>query len=88
MTIYTHYPQERVYFGEPMAEALLTEVNRLGARRVFVMASASLTASTDFEAQVRGVLGARLVGWACGMPAHTPRDAVLSMTVRAREPSY
>ena len=87
MTIYTHYPQERVYFGEPMAEALLTEVNRLGARRVFVMASASLTASTDFEAQVRGVLGARLVGWACGMPAHTPRDAVLSMTVRAREPS-
>jgi len=84
MTVFSHYPQERVYFGEPLVDALATEVERLNARSVFVMASASLTASTDYEAKVRAALGGRLVGWVTGMPAHTPRQAVLDMARAAQ----
>jgi maleylacetate reductase len=79
MPTYTHFPQQRVYFGQPFDDALLTETQRLGARRVFVLASASLAAASDCMDRLRDALGARFAGFATGMPSHTPRDAVLAM---------
>ncbi|MFT5447165.1 MAG: maleylacetate reductase [Gammaproteobacteria bacterium] len=85
MTEYTHFPQERVYFGEPFDEALMREVDRHGERRVFLLASASLTANTDCVAQLQRVLGSRYAGVATGMPSHTPRESVLEMAAAARD---
>lgn len=85
MTIYTHYPQERVYFGEPYQEALGKEVDRVGAKRVFLLASTSLVNNTDLITRLEQTLGSRYAGLACGMPSHTPREAVLSMANAARE---
>jgi maleylacetate reductase len=84
MPTYTHFPQQRVYFGQPFDDALLTETQRLGARRVFVLASASLAAASDCMDRLRDTLGARFAGVATGMPSHTPRDAVLAMARAAR----
>lgn len=84
MTVYTHFPQERVYFGEPFDEALAGEAERRGAERVFVLGSASLGAASDFLQRLRTRLGSRFAGSVSGMPAHTPREAVLAMTRAAR----
>lgn len=85
MTVYTHYPQERVYFGEAFDDALELEARRVDARRVFVLASSSLSTDTDFVQRMAKRLGARFAGTASGMPSHTPRDAVLAMARQARE---
>lgn len=84
MTTYTHFPQERVYFGEAFDEALAREAVRVGAQRVFVIGSASLAAASDCMQRLQDRLGARFAGLATGMPSHTPRDAVLEMARAAR----
>jgi maleylacetate reductase len=76
---------ERVLSGQPMAEALPREVERLGAERVFLLVSRTLNHETDAVAQVREALGRRLAGQYEGMPPHTPRDAVIAATAGARE---
>jgi len=76
---------ERVLSGQPVAEALPAEVARLGARRVLLLASATLNRETDEIARVRAALGAACTGYYEGMPPHTPRDAVLAATEAARE---
>lgn len=76
---------ERVLSGQPVAEALPAEVARLGARRVLLLASATLNRGTDEIARVRAALGAACTGYYEGMPPHTPRDAVLAATEAARE---
>lgn len=85
MTVYTHFPQERVYFGEPFDDALRKEVDRHGEQRVFLLASATLSKDTDCVAQAQRVLGSRYAGVATGMPSHTPRESVLEMAAAARD---
>jgi len=85
MTVYTHYPQERVYFGAAFEEALATEAARVGARRLFVMASATLARDTDLVARLHARLGEGVAAVATGMAPHTPRDAVLEMARAARD---
>lgn len=75
---------ERVTYGAPVAEALLAAAERAGARRVFVMASRSLVARAEEIGAVTEALGDRLCGVYSGMPAHTPRDAVLEAAAGAR----
>ncbi|HKI96906.1 MAG TPA: iron-containing alcohol dehydrogenase [bacterium] len=75
---------ERVYSGQPVAEALPAEVERLGAQRVFLLVSRTLNHETDAIASVREALGHRCAGLYEGMPPHTPRDAVLEATEGAR----
>ena len=71
--------QERVVFGHPAAEAVEALVKEWGASRVLILASATLNRETDVVSGVVDALGARAVGVFDRMPAHTPREAVLSV---------
>ena len=85
MTTFIQFPQERVYFGEDYSEALSGEVERLGARRVFILASETLCRRTDLVRRAAEELGGNSSGQATGMPPHTPRDAVLDMAKAASD---
>lgn len=75
---------ERVTYGKPVAEALVAAADRAGAARVFLMASRSLVARGEEIGLATEALGDRLCGVYSGMPAHTPRDAVLEAAAGAR----
>jgi len=78
-------PIERVIYGVQAAQALRDEAARLGARRVFLMASGTMNRTTDEVARVAAALGAGCAGVYDRMPPHTPRDAVLEAAAAARE---
>ena len=75
---------EEVNFGEPAAAAVAGIAARLAAQRVFIMASRSLDQAGDTVGGIRAALGQRLAGQYQGMPAHSPRAAVLDATRQAR----
>ena len=77
-------PMDGVAFGTPFAEALAEEMDRAGARAVFVLASGTLARQTDLLAQLRGALGNRLVGVCAKIGAHTPRTDVVAAANEAR----
>lgn len=74
----------RVIFGRPAADAIVAEADRLGAKRVFVLASRTLNTKTDEIAKLRAALGGRFAGVHDDMPAHSPRDAVVACANAAR----
>ena len=76
---------EAVVFGRPAGEALFEEISRLGAERVFIMASGTLSRATDEIAKVQQALGPRFAGIFDRMPPHTPRSAVIAAASAARE---
>lgn len=76
---------EEVVFGQPAAIALLDQVKRIGAQRVFVMASGTLGRTTEEIARIRAGLGSHFAGLFDAMPPHTPRSAVIAATQMARE---
>jgi maleylacetate reductase len=76
---------ESVVFGEPYAEALAREVDRLDARAVFVLASGTLARETDLVERLRRVLGNRFAGLCAKIGAHTPRSDVVAAANLARE---
>lgn len=76
---------EEVVFGRPAPEAVAEQARRLDASRVLIMASATLARQTDQIANIRAALGPRLAAEYQGMPAHSPRGAVLDATRMARE---
>ena len=75
---------DEVVFGRPAAEALVEQVNRLGAARAFLMVSGTLNRETDAVENIRRALGARCAGTFDAMPAHTPRIAVIAASDQAR----
>ncbi|HEY1300729.1 MAG TPA: iron-containing alcohol dehydrogenase [Stellaceae bacterium] len=80
------FPQmESVVFGEPYAEALAREVDRLDARAVFVLASATLARETDLVERLRETLGNRFAGICAKIGAHTPRVDVIAAANMARQ---
>jgi maleylacetate reductase len=80
------FPQmESVVFGKPFAEALAQEVDRLDARAVFVLASGTLTRTTDTVDRIRQVLGNRIARVCAKIGAHTPRTDVVAAANAARE---
>jgi len=76
---------ERVVFGRPAAETVAETAERLGARRVFILAGTTLNRSTDAVRQIAAALGDRYAGLHDEMPAHSPRDAVIACANKARE---
>lgn len=54
---YDFLAQERVVWGRPAAEAVAGEADRLGAARVFLVASGTLSRETGVVAGVREALG-------------------------------
>lgn len=75
----THHwlAQQRVHHGLPAARALLDEVERAGARRVFVTTTRSLTGG-PFVASLCAALGERCAGKFDAIAAHSPREAVIA----------
>ncbi|MGF7161865.1 alcohol dehydrogenase class IV [Rhodoligotrophos appendicifer] len=83
--IYEYFPLERVNFGETIEVALAREVKNLGAERVFVLSSKTLSRETDALERVKQILGPRYKGVFDDMPAHSPRSALLKALSLARE---
>lgn len=76
---------DEVVFGRAAREAIVEQLDRLGAQRAFLMVSGTLNRETDEIEKVRQALGARCVGTFDRMPAHTPRAAVIAATEQARD---
>jgi len=85
---YAYLPLERVVFGRPAAEAAVAEADRLGARRVFVVASKSLARKSPLVREIRQALGPRDAGLFDECIAHTPWPSVIAAAeaVRAARP--
>ena len=82
---FTYPPIERVVYGAPFAETVGDEVARLGAERVFVLASGTLSRETDAIERLRKALGSRMAGLFDGFRPHVQRDDVVTATAAARE---
>jgi len=76
---------DEVVFGRHAAEAVVEQLDRLGANRAFLMVSGTLNRETGEIENVRRAMGARCVGTFDKMPAHTPRAAVVAAANQARE---
>lgn len=74
--IYSYPQTQRIIYGTPYLEAIEQELKTVGAQRVFVLASGTLTRQTQAVSDLQSVLGDRCVGIFQDMPAHTPRTAV------------
>jgi maleylacetate reductase len=81
---YSYPGTKRVVYGTPMEEALAQELALDDARRVFVLASATLARETDLVQRLRAVLGDRCAGIFTGIGAHTPRSSVVAAANQAR----
>ena len=77
---------DEVVFGRPASEAIVEQLNRLDAKRAFLMVSGTLNRETDEIENIRRVLGPRCVGTFDAMPAHTPRAAVVAAADQAAPP--
>jgi maleylacetate reductase len=78
---------DEVVFGVPAATAIPEQLDRLGARRAFLMVSGTLNRTTDEIEKIREALGPRCAGTFDTMPPHTPREAVIAATEQARAAS-
>ncbi len=85
--VFNFLAQDRVHFGSPAADALLTEANLRGARRIVVVTSKSLNRNTSAVAGALANIKPRVVSVFDGCIEHTPRDTVLAVAdvVRAAE---
>ena len=71
------YPtMESVIYGKPAAEALREEAERLGAKRIYLIASRTLNTTTDKIEKIRAALGDRHAATFDGVLQHTTRDVV------------
>src|SRR6267154_5808058 len=75
---------DEVVFGHPAAEAIVAQMDRLGAARAFLMVSGTLNRQTGEIEKIRKALGARCVATFDAMPPHTPREAVIAAAEQAR----
>ncbi len=76
---------ERVRSGTAFDEALVLEADEIGANRVFVLASGTLSRTTDCIARLRAALGNRFAGLHDSMAAHSPRGDVVAAANAARD---
>jgi len=80
------YPtMESVIYGKPAADALREEAERLGAKRVYLIASRTLNTATDEIEKIRKALGDRHAATLDGVPQHTTRDVVTQIARQASE---
>jgi maleylacetate reductase len=75
---------DEVVFGEPAAEALVKQMDRLRTNCAFLMVSGTLRRETDEIDKIRRALGSRCAAIFDAMPQHTPREAVIAASEQAR----
>ncbi|MSQ20570.1 MAG: iron-containing alcohol dehydrogenase [Betaproteobacteria bacterium] len=83
-----HWPaQQRVITGVPFADAMMEEVARATAKRVFITTTRSLT-DGKIVANATEALGSRIAGKFAAIGAHSPRASVMDCldAVRAAKP--
>ena len=82
---FTVQPIDQIIFGVPLADAIAAEADRLGARRVFVTSTRSLSQLENGPLQ-RAIkaLGDRHVGTYARIAAHSPREDVIAGAAAAR----
>ena len=83
-TVFDFPALERLVYGKPAAQALAAEVERIDAKRVFLIVSGTMNRTTDEVEKVRTALGNRYAGSYDGIPPFTPRSAVLEAARIAR----
>lgn len=84
---YEFLAQDRVVFGVPAAQAVVEQAERLGAQRVFIVSSKTLSRETEEINHLRQALGSRYVGLFDECIAHVPRDSVLTAAAAVRAAS-
>ena len=75
---------ERVLFGQPAANAIIEEIERIGASSVFLLVGGTLNRETDEVDKIKEALGDKFCGLHDSMPAHSPRDSVVQCANSAR----
>jgi maleylacetate reductase len=78
-------PMQRVYSGKPAALGILEEAERLGAKRVFLVTSNTLTHKTEEIERIKTALGSRFVGLHASIAPHVPREDVIAGTLAASQ---
>ncbi|MFN9543176.1 MAG: iron-containing alcohol dehydrogenase [Alphaproteobacteria bacterium] len=76
--------QERVHFGASVRDALGAEVDRLGARRIFLAASRTLRRETGAISLIAGALRPRCVAIFDGITEHAGMASVMAALDEAR----
>lgn len=76
---------DRVIYGQPAANALKDEAERLGAKRVFLIASRTLNTNTDEIEKIRRALGDRHTVTLDGIAQHTTRKEAAEVATAATE---
>ena len=72
---------DEVVFGRPAAEAVVEQMDRLGANRAFLMVSGTLNRETDEISRIRTALGMVAAGVALAVSGHlvsVPARVILS----------
>ena len=82
---YNYPTMESVIYGKPAAEALREEAERLGAKRVYLIASRTLNTTTDEIEKIRKALGDRHAATFDGIPQHTTREVVVEVAKQAKD---
>ena len=88
MAAYQYLPLERVIFGRPAAAAAAEEAARIGAKRVFVVSSRTLSRKTEEISRIQGALEEKFCGLFDECIAHTPWPSIIAAAaaVRAAKP--
>ncbi len=81
---YDYVPIERIVWGKPAAEAVPAEADRLGAQRVFTVASGTMSRKTDVVRGLRKALGARDAGLFDECREHAPLESIIACAEAAR----
>lgn len=83
--MYEFLPQDRVIFGRPAAEAVNETADRLGKRRLLIVASKTLSRKTDVVPNIKNALGDRCIGVFDECVEHVPRASVLALAASVRK---
>lgn len=81
---YEFLAQDRIIYGEPAAKAIPELVETMNARRVFLVASRSLSRATDVIDKIRAALGDHYCGIFDECVEHVPRASVLTAAEAVR----
>ena len=82
---YEALPQERVHFGKSVRQALGDEVERLGAKRVFIATSKTLRNESGAISLLATTLGSKCVAIFDGIAEHAQLATVMNAVAVARE---
>ncbi|ORX93473.1 maleylacetate reductase [Basidiobolus meristosporus CBS 931.73] len=76
---------ERVIWGKPYIDAVISECDQLSAQRVFLVVSGTLNRDTDLITRLEKALGKRLAGKHVGIRPHTPWEEILDLASELRD---